>query len=114
MQDQTPGMCELCCKLMNHDDEIVVVDLIAENLPSAGTRRAHRHCAALSYSLGSLAEARQLLAPRTSKHLLKAKNDRQGPHEPRTISIRPARIVINTMHTGALFSTGPAPRQRLA
>jgi hypothetical protein len=114
MEDQTPGMCELCCKLMNSDDEIVVVDLISENLPSAGTRRAHRHCAALSYSLGSLAEARQLLAPRTSKHLLTAKNDRETAREPRTISIRPARVVINTMHTGALFSAGSTRSTRLA
>jgi hypothetical protein len=114
MQDDTPGMCELCCKLMNSDDEIVVVDLVPENLPSAGTRRAHRHCAALSYSLGSLSEARQLLSPRTSRQLLDRATDQKVPCEPRTITIRPARVVINTMHTGALFSAGPARNTRLA
>ena len=113
MRDTTsgPGMCELCCKLINSDDEVVGVDVVAERLPSAGTAKAHRHCASLSVSLGSLAEARQLLAPRTSRQLLGVPDVRR---EARTITIRPARVVINTMHTGALFTPGQRTMNRPA
>lgn len=106
------GMCELCCKLINSDDEVVSVDLVAERLPSTGTSKAHRHCAALAVSLGSLAEARQLLAPRTSRQLLSP--ERPVHRETRTITIRPARVVINTMHTGALFTPGQRTATRPA
>lgn len=110
------GMCELCCKLINSDDEVVGVDLVAERLPSTGTSKAHRHCASLSVSLGSLAEARQLLAPRTSRQLLAPEQVRRVSNNdtPRTITIRPARVVINTMHTGALFTAGQRPTARPA
>ena len=112
------GMCELCCKLINSDDEVVGVDLVAELLPSTGTAKAHRHCASLSVSLGSLAEARQLLAPRTSRQLLAPEAVRRvsvsSNDTPRTITIRPARVVINTMHTGALFTAGQRPTARPA
>lgn len=107
------GMCELCCKLINSDDDVVGVDIVAERLPSTGTSKAHRHCASLSVSLGSLAEARQLLAPRTSRQLLTP--DAPAPRrETRTITIRPARVVINTMHTGALFTPGQRTATRPA
>jgi hypothetical protein len=108
-----PGMCELCCKLINSDDDVVGVDLIGERLPSTGTSKAHRHCASLSVSLGSLAEARQLLAPRTSRQLL-AIPDSLPRREAKTITIRPARVVINTMHTGALFTPNQRTQQRPA
>ncbi len=106
------GMCELCCKLINSEDEVVGVDLVAERMPSTGTSKAHRHCASLSVSLGSLAEARQLLAPRTSRQLLSP--DQPVRREARTITIRPARVVINTMHTGALFTPGQRTATRPA
>ncbi len=108
------GMCELCCKLINSDDEVVSVDLQAEHLPSTGTSKAHRHCASLSISLGSLAEARQLLAPRTSRQLLAPEAVRRTGDAPRTITIRPARVVINTMHTGALFTASQRTTARPA
>lgn len=105
-------MCELCCKLITMDDEVVSVDLVSEGLASTGTHKAHRHCASLSVSLGSLGEARQLLAPRTSRQILATA---PGPRrEARTITIRPARVVINTMHTGALFTPGQRQIQRPA
>jgi hypothetical protein len=105
-------MCELCCKLITLEDEVVSVDPVAEGLPSTGTHKAHRHCASLSVSLGSLAEARQLLAPRTSRQILASA---PAPRrESRTITIRPARVVINTMHTGALFAPGQRTMTRPA
>ena len=89
------------------------VDLVAEQMASTGTSKAHRHCASLSVSLGSLAEARQLLAPRTSRQLL-SPEQQPARREARTITIRPARVVINTMHTGALFTPGQRTATRPA
>ena len=114
MQEKSWSLCELCCKLMHTDDEIVKIDLESEQLPSTGSKRAHRHCLALSVSLGSLGEARRLLAPRTGRPGSMRTDDISGkpmePREGRTITIRPARITINTIHTGSLFN----PQQRTA
>lgn len=110
------SLCELCCKLMHADDEVVKIDLESEQLASTGSKRAHRHCLALSVSLGSLAEARHLLAPRTGRpSASRTTDDIAGQAKPverresNTITIRPARITINTIHTGSLFN--PAQRQ---
>jgi hypothetical protein len=114
--NQAWSLCELCCKLMHADDEVVKIDLESEKLASTGSHRAHRHCLSLSVSLGSLTEARRLLAPRTGRPGSAPTDDIQGTAKPieqrenKTITIRPARITINTMHTGSLFN----PAQRTA
>jgi hypothetical protein len=114
--NQAWSLCELCCKLMHTDDEIVKIDLDSEQLASTGSKRAHRHCLALSVSLGSLTEARRLLAPRTGRPGSTRTDDIAGQAQPlarresRTITIRPARMTINTIHTGSLFN----PQQRTA
>lgn len=113
---QTWSLCELCCKLMHADDEVVKIDLESEQLASTGSKRAHRHCLALSVSLGSLSEARRLLAPRTGRPGSTRTDDIAGQAKPierresNTITIKPARMTINTMHTGSLFN----PTQRTA
>ncbi|MBC7794642.1 MAG: hypothetical protein H7Z43_13135 [Clostridia bacterium] len=101
---------------MHADDEVVKIDLESEQLASTGSKRAHRHCLALSLSLGSLTEARRLLAPRTGRPGNIRTDDVTGQAKPverretNTITIKPARMTINTMHTGSLFS----PTHRVA
>lgn len=115
-KSQSWSLCELCCKLMHTDDETVKVEPESEGLSSVGSKRAHRHCLALSINLNSLSEARRLLAPRTGRPETRTTDDIAGQaelpadRESRTITIKTARMTINTIHTGSLFN----PQQRTA
>jgi hypothetical protein len=101
MNESSQDLCELCCKTLHRDDDSVALNPIAEQLTPAGTYRAHRHCWQLACSLGSMHEARELLSPRTrssSSIRVQPRSDGQ-----RTITIKPARMLVNTMQVGALF-----------